>query len=141
MQKWRELAVQLFPDMKTIYTQPEETVWGVLRDLQEQVVEAHKRNNTGLLERIYGFAAWCHSQREVDAELWTAAYAVFYEHLVEHEETYRQIKHWLKPEIFRDVLPEFKDRLDNEAKYPGPKPGTFRELLEHYDQANDTHFV
>jgi hypothetical protein len=141
MEKWRELAIQFFPDGASIYRDENETVWSVHFDAHDAVVEAHRNNNLELLQSIYAFAEWCHSQKDVEPDLWTAAWAAFYEHLVEHEETYRAIPRWLKPDIFRDMLSEFQDRLDNKLKYPGQTPGTFRELLELYDEANDTKFV
>ncbi len=140
MEHWRKLAIELFPDWKGIYEAPEETVWFVLHDLHSQVIDAHTNNNIDLLKRIYKFAEWCHSQKEVDPEIWKAAYAGFYEHLVEHEATYFAIPQWVGPEVFRDVLPEFEDRLDNKVKYPFETPGSFDDLLEYYNKSRGTNF-
>jgi hypothetical protein len=140
MESWRELALKLFPEWKGIYEDPAETVWSVISDLQDQVVEAHESNNIDLLKKIYQFTEWCHSQKEVEPETWMAAYAGFYEHLVEHETTYFAIPQWVNPEVFRDILPEFEDRLDNKVKYPFKRPGSFNELLEYYNEKCGTNF-
>ena len=51
MESWRELALKLFPEWKGIYEDPAETVWSVISDLQDQVVEAHESNNIDLLKK------------------------------------------------------------------------------------------
>jgi|SRR5919108_141450 hypothetical protein len=141
MESWRKLAIELFPERKGVYETPEETVWSVIFDLHDEVVQAHEKNDLNLLQRIYRFTEWCHSQKEVEPEIWTAAYAGFYEHLVEDEATYFAIPQWINPEIFREILPEFEDRLDNKVKYPFKTPGGFNELLEYYNEKRGTNFT
>ena len=140
MEPWRELAVQLFPERKGVYEDPNERVWFVLFDLHDSVVAAHEANDIDMLRKIYTFAEWCHSQKESNPEIWEAAYMAFYEHLVEDRATYAAIPEWLPPAVFEDVLPEFEDRLDNKEKYPGDRPGTFEELLQMYDAVRGTDF-
>lgn len=137
---WREIAIKLFPDRASIYSQAEETVWSVLFDLKDAVVAAHENRDEGTLERIYRFAEWCHSQKDADPELWTAAYSAFYEHLVDNQVTYREIPNRLSPEVFADMIPEFKQRLDNREQYLGDDVGTFAELARRFDEVHGTNF-
>jgi hypothetical protein len=140
MEAWRELAIKLFPEDKGSYEDPDVTVWFVLFDLHDSVAAAHEANEIDQLKKIYGFAEWCHAQKSSDPDIWMAAYMAFYEHLVEDPATYAAIPDWLTPEVFEDVLSEFKDRLDNKEKYPMERPGTFEELLRRYDAARGTNF-
>ena len=137
---WREVAIKLFPERERIYSQAGETVWSVLFDLRDAVIAAHNNRDEEMLERIYRFAEWCHSQRDTDPELWTAAYSAFYEHLVENRVTYREIPKRLSPEVFADMLPEFKQRLDNRERYLIDDVGTFAELVRRFDKVHGTNF-
>lgn len=141
MEPWRELAIRLFPDHATIYAEESETVWQVLFDLKQAVIRAHEADDVDQLKRIYSFAEWCHTQKDISPEYWTAAYAAFYEHLAEETVTYNAIPYWVKPTVFSDILGELEDRLDNKLKYPFDTPGSFQHLLEIYDSVNGTSFA
>jgi hypothetical protein len=140
MEPWRKLAIELFPNCKSIYKNPKENIWSILFDLNDKIVKVHEDKDIILLEKIYRFASWCHAQKESEPEIWTAAYSAFYEHLVEDEATYRAIPEWVSPEIFKDILSEFEDRLDNKSKYPFERPGTFADLLRDYNTRRGTNF-
>jgi hypothetical protein len=141
LETWRELAIRLFPDHAGIYAEEDETVWQVFFDLQHSVVRAHEANDVDRLEKIYSFAEWCHTQKGIEPEYWTAAYAAFYEHLGEKAITYYALPNWVKPAVFKDILGELEDRLDNKEKYPFDTPGSFKQLLEMYDAVNGTSFA
>jgi len=140
LESWRELAIELFPEQKGVFTDPRETIWSVLGALYRAAIQAHQNNNINTLKRIYKFAEWCHAQREVEPEISMAACTEFYEPLVEQQATYRAISRWVSPEVFRAVLPEFEDRLDNKMKYPSLCFGTFSELLLEYNTRRGTNF-
>jgi hypothetical protein len=140
MESWRKLAIELFPERKSVYEDPEETVWAVIFDLHDEVGSAHETNDLDSLKKIYKFTEWCHLQKGIEPEIWKAAYAGFYEHLVEHEATYLAIPQWVSREVFRDMLPEFEDRLDNKVKYPFQTPGSFNDLLTYYNEKRGTNF-
>jgi hypothetical protein len=142
MEPWRELAIKLFPDYRVLYEEESETIWSVLFDQLSEVIEAHLNGNINRLEKIYGFAEWCYAQRDIEPELWEAAVPAFYEHLVDHTETYHAIPQWIKPAIFQELLPVFEYRLVSLPKEYGIiQPGSYHELLVQYDQANGTNFA
>ena len=140
MEAWRKLAINLFPERESFYSEPEQRVWWVLQDLHDDVIKAHESNDIDLLQRIYSYTQWCYSQKDVEPEIWDAAYLTFYEHLVEHPATYADIPQRVPPEVFEELLPEYEDRLDNKSKYPMEQPGTFEELLQKYDAVRGTNF-
>jgi hypothetical protein len=138
---WRSLAIELFPEMKEIYQQENETVWQVYFDLFPSAIEAHKENNIEKLTRIYCFSEWCHTQKEAEPELWEAASAAFYEHLIDDEVTFKAIPYWVKPEIFRDIQDELQSRLKNAEQYPLKQTERFHSLLLIYNKVNGTDFT
>lgn len=141
MESWRNLAIELFPEFQGLYEDPEETVYFVLFDMRDEIVQAHQKNDVGRLEKIYKFAEWCHSQKEIDPGIWEAAQVAFYEHLVDHEATYKAIPQWVSPEVFQDMLLLFENYLENKAKYPFDRPGTFTELVKTYNTSRGTNFT
>lgn len=129
MHKWRSLAIQLFPGMRSMYEQEDESIWDVLFDLLPDAVDAHRAQNTEKLKRIYTFTRWCHQQKDVEPGIWEAACVAFYEHLIDDEITLKAIPYWVKPETFEDLLPVFESRLGQEE---------YRDLLTEYNRVNGT---
>ena len=76
-------------------------------------IQAHKVNDTAMLQNIYGFAEWCFRQKE--KELWNAAGVVFYEHLGDYEETSKELSRWVKRDIYKDIRGLLEWRLDKDA--------------------------
>jgi hypothetical protein len=129
--EWRELAIQLFPERVDLYKQESETVWFVLFDLLSDVVDAHDTQNVEELTRIYKFAEWCHGQKDIDPETWTAALVAFYEHLIDGEVVLHAIPRWVKPTTFKDLTPTLRERLGQEQ---------YQQLLTEYNHVNGTDF-
>ncbi len=129
--EWRELAIQLFPESVGLYQQESETVWDVLFDLLPNVAEAHETRNVDELTRIYKFTEWCHDQKDIDPEIWTAALAAFYEHLIDEEVVLHAIPRWVKPTTFKDLIATFRERLGQEQ---------YQQLLAEYNHVNGTDF-
>ena len=145
MEPWLELATRLFPDQLNFelkfHLEAWETVWQLIFDLKHEVMAAHTANDIELLEKIYGYAEWCYELREAEPDYWQAAFCGFYEHLGDKATTYGAIPYWVKPAIFKEMLGELEDRLDNKAKYPFERPGSFTQLLENYDAVHGTNFA
>ena len=76
-------------------------------------IQAHKVNDTTMLQNVYGFAEWCFRQKE--KELWNAAGVVFYEHLGDYEETSKELSRWIKRDIYKDIRGLLEWRLDKDA--------------------------
>ena len=142
MEQWREYAIRLFPDLRGLYSDDEETIWFVLSDQLNEVRKAHRAGDINRLERIYEFAEWCFLRRDIQPEIWQAAILAFYEHLVDRAETYHSIPQWVKPTIFRELLPVFEHRLVKLPRdYGLEQPGSYSELLVSYDQVHGTNFT
>jgi hypothetical protein len=142
MEAWRELAMRSFPNYRSLYEDEGETIWGVLWDLLIELIKAYRDNNPEQIAKIYSFAEWCYLEWENQPEAWMAVVPSFYEHLVDYAETYQAIPSWIKPELFRKLLPVFEHRLVNLPRdYGLVQPGSYRSLLEHYDQAHGTNFA
>jgi len=131
MTSWRRLAIELFPERQSIYQQENESIWDVLFDLLPAAIEAHRVHNLAELQRIYKFTEWCHTQKDVNPDIWQAAYTVFYEHLVDDKITLEAIPHWVKPTVFQAMRSEFEQRLEKSG---------FRELVTKYNKVNGTAF-
>ena len=121
MSNWRRKAVETFPDLRHEFEKPDTTIYGVFFELLPRVRDAHDRQDTPELERIYGFAEWCFRQKSED--LSNAAAVSFYEHLVDEQLTRRQIPRWIQPNDFEALKPLFEDRL---------RPEQFKKLCESY---------
>jgi hypothetical protein len=101
MSAWRRKAIEFFPDLRSELEDPETTIYSVFFELLPRCREAHDRGDTAELERIYGFADWCASQKE--RELWNAVGVAFYEHLADSNRTFEAIPQWVRKPIFDDI--------------------------------------
>ena len=90
--------------------------------------EATDKQETGEIEKIYSLAEWCFRQKAND--LRNAAAVAFYEHLVDHPYTAKQVSLWIKPDIFRDLETLFESVWAREVL-------KFRE--EYYSQDTSVH--
>src|SRR5689334_17549476 len=59
MAAWRRRALELFPQLREELQQRDYSIYMLYFDLLPMVREAHNADDTELLSRIYGFAAWC----------------------------------------------------------------------------------
>jgi hypothetical protein len=98
---WRRKAIELFPDLRQEIESPELTIYQLFFELLPRCREAHDRNDMAELQRIYGFADWCATQRSKD--LWNAAGVAFYEHLADSNQTFESIPKWVRRPIFEDI--------------------------------------
>src|SRR5687768_7758053 len=121
MSVWRRKAIECLPELQKEFEQPGSTIYTVFFEMLPAAVEAHKQNNTELLEKIYGYAEWCFRQKE--QELRNAAGVTFYEHLGDDPETFKAIPLWIKKDIYEDIRGLLEDRITGEA---------LKELDIHY---------
>jgi hypothetical protein len=129
MSTWRKKAMELFYDMRYYFQNKDDTIYMVFFALLPRVKQAHQLNDIDELNKIYGYAEWCLSQKSKN--LWKAAGVAFYEHLVDADITYQAIPLWIKPAVFEQIYTLFKARLGT------PK---YKELVETYNQVNNTMF-
>jgi len=126
MSTWRRKAIETFPDLRQEFEKRDATIYQVFFELLPRVREAHDRNDTQELQRIYDFARWClHQKTKV---LRNAAGVAFYEHLVDEPTTRSQIPRWLQPDVFEDCKGLFEARLE---------PEEFRELCERFSKRHE----
>jgi hypothetical protein len=66
MSKWRQLALELFPELRTkIQDKRGEyfSIYMLFFDLLPMAKEAHRKRDVESLKKIYQFAEWCFEQR------------------------------------------------------------------------------
>jgi hypothetical protein len=112
MSTWRRKVIEAFPDLQRDIAQPNTSAMQVFFQLLPRVREAHARNDTAELKRIYDFARWCFEQNGTD--LPNDAAVGFYEHLVDDGVTREQIPRWLSPKIFKACESLFEARMEHE---------------------------
>jgi hypothetical protein len=112
MSAWRKKAIALFPDLRQEFEERNATIYSVFFALLERLRKATDKQEIEEIAKIYGFAEWCFRQKAT--ALWNAAGVAFYEHLVDHRLTAKQIPHFIKPDMFRDLEPLFESRLGKE---------------------------
>lgn len=110
MSAWRKRAIECLPDSKREFEDPEMSIYGIFMELLPSTVAAHRNNDTSQLKKNYDFAEWCFSQKFED--LWNAAGVSFYEHLGDKTETLQAIHQWVKRDIYIEIRPLLKQRLD-----------------------------
>ena len=99
MSAWRQKTINCIPELKQDFEDPETSIYGVFFEILPALIEAHKKQDTERIEKIYGFAEWCFKQKE----LWNAAGVAFYEHLVDYEEAKLEIEKWVKFDIYKEI--------------------------------------
>ena len=126
MSTWRRKAIEAFPDLRHDFEQADTTIYQVFFEVLPRVRDAHARNDTQELQRIYDFAQWCFHQKADDLQ--NAAAVAFYEHLVDDQLTLSQIPRWLQPNVFNDCKSLFEARLESEQ---------FRDLCDKYARRHE----
>jgi hypothetical protein len=121
MSAWRQKAIEVCPDLRKEFEDPEMTIYEVFFELLPRVRQAHSRGDNDELRLIYAYAEWCFAQKARD--LWNSAGVAFYEHLVDNPVTFAAIPQWLSPGVFADVRTLFEARLS---------PAEYRRLCDAY---------
>jgi hypothetical protein len=121
MSAWRRKALELFPDLRSDIEAPDATIYSVFFELLPRCREAHDQANTAELQKIYGFAEWCASQKTKD--LWNAAGVAFYEHLADSNRTLEAMPRWVRRPIFEDIAGLLEARVG---------PARMAELRKQY---------
>ena len=57
MSAWRHRAIELFPDLREEFEDPEATIYNVFLELLPRVREAHARGDNQEMKRLYGYDA------------------------------------------------------------------------------------
>ena len=112
MSTWRQKAIKCLPEQRKDFQDPQTSIYEVFSELLPAAIEFHKQQNIPRLREIYDFAEWCFRQKS--KELWNAAGVSFYEHLGDHEETSREIRQWVKPDIYAEIRELLKWRLSEQ---------------------------
>jgi hypothetical protein len=111
MSVWKRKAIECLPDLKKEFEQPDVSIYNVFIEMLPAVVKAHRENDAIKLGKIYSFAEWCLKQKEKD--LWNAASVSFYEHLGDYEETLKEFRQWVKPDIYSNIRGLLELRLQD----------------------------
>jgi hypothetical protein len=133
MSAWRRLALELFPKQRNWIQDRNLTfsIYQLFFDLLPIAQEAHNNQDTETLEKIYYYAEWCWKQKNRAADVYNAVAVAFYEHLIDHRSSRKDIPQWIKPEIFNDIRVLFEQRLTADE---------YQKLLAHYNIVNGTDF-
>ncbi len=133
MSKWRQLALELFPEHQEWIKDGRLTnnIYDLFFDLLPLAQEAHRKQDKKLLANIYKFAEWCWMQKKTSPFIHNAVGVAFYEHLVDEDSSLKEIQDWIEPVIFDDVKILFKERMSPEA---------YQELLKRYNSKHKTKF-
>lgn len=109
MSTWRRKAIECLPEERKYFEEPGTSIYTVFSELLGAVVMFHRNNNVARLQSVYDFAEWCFRQKNED--IWNAAGVSFYEHLVDYPETRKEMKRWMKQEIYTDIRGLLEYRL------------------------------
>jgi hypothetical protein len=123
MAAWRRHALSLFPELHDDIEREASSAYSLFFFILPFARDAHQRGDDDALRRVYGFAQWCHHQRQ-GSELPNAVGVAFYEHLFDDWSLHAQIAPWLSPHVTRDAWPLWQARLDE------PKLAELRRLLD-----------
>jgi len=121
MSAWRRRAIELFPDLRGEFEADDFTPHRVFFELLPRCLRAHQARDEAELEKIYGYAEWCHRQKAQG--VWNAVAVSFYEHLGDRPETLSDMPKWVKRDIVEDLAELFE--------YAMGKP-KFEELKKRY---------
>lgn len=131
MSVWRRKALDLFPQFREEFVQPDATPYTVFFELLPLVQEYHATNNIEGLNKIYDYVDWCYGQWHRSYYLGNAAAVAFYEHLVDHRMTLEAIPKWIKPQTARDVLSLWEWKVGNRQE-------NLKKMLKEYDRLHGT---
>ncbi len=105
MSVWRQKAIEVAPELKKDFQDPDLSPYTVFSEFLALLVQAHVDNDTTKIRKIYDYAEWCSQQK--DQKLWNSAGVSFYEHLSDNELIFSQFTKWIKKSIYlehRDLL-------------------------------------
>jgi hypothetical protein len=125
MSAWRQKAIQIAPELKHEFQQPDLSPNIIFTELLALLEEAHRGNDSDRIEKIYNYAEWCFQQK--DQKLWNAAGVSFYEHLGDNELVFSQFTRWISKEIYLEIRGLLELRLTDEQ---------VRELDKYYGWKN-----
>jgi hypothetical protein len=111
MSVWRRKVIECFPELKKEFEQPDISIYTVFSELLSSVIEAHKKNDIIMLQKIYDFAEWCFRQSE--KELWNAAGVCFYEHLGDNQQTLKAMPNWINKNLYTNIRGLLELRLSD----------------------------
>ena len=109
---WRQKAIQIAPELKNNFQDPELSLYIVFGELLDLLKQAHVDNDQKRIKDIYEYAEWCAKQN--DKTLWNAAGVSFYEHLCENELIFSQLTRWLKKDMYINHRDLIINELDKE---------------------------
>jgi hypothetical protein len=112
MSAWRKKAIECLPESRKDFEDPDTSIYLVFSELLSAAIHFHKTNDIDRLQKIYDFAQWCIQQK--DKDLWNAAGVSFYEHLGDQAETRKEMRRWVKPEIYAVIRGLLEVRLSTE---------------------------
>lgn len=112
MSAWRQKAIDIAPELRNEFQDPDLTPYTVFIELLFLVEQAHQNKDTDRLRKIYDYAEWCFRQKE--QKLWNAVGVTFYEHLGDTDKTFPGFTNWVKKEIYFEIRELLNQRLDTE---------------------------
>jgi len=105
MSAWRQKAIEVAPELKKEFQDPDLSPYTVFSELLSLLEQAHFINDITKLRNIYDYAEWCSQQK--DQKLWNSAGVSFYEHLSDNDLVFSQFTKWIKKGTYlrhRDLL-------------------------------------
>ena len=112
MSVWRQKAIDIAPELKKDFEDPDLSPYLVFSELLSLLAEAHKSNDVERIQKIYDYAEWCSKQKE--QKLWNAAGVSFYEHLADDELVFSQFTTWVKKDVYFDHRDLLSYRFDDD---------------------------
>jgi len=106
MSVWRRKAIEIAPELRKDFEDPDLSPYTVFSELLYLLKQAYTSNDVERIQKIYDYAEWCSKQKE--QKLWNAAGVSFYEHLADDELVFSQFTKWIK----KDIYFEHRDLLD-----------------------------
>lgn len=109
MSVWRRKAIESFPELRSVVSDPEETFspYALWFELLPLAKKAHRASDVDLLNRIYRYAEWSFEQDELS----NAVAVSFYEHLFDERWMRPLVPEWLSTRIVADIWPLWEARL------------------------------
>ncbi len=112
MSTWRQKAIEVAPELKKDFQEPDLSPYTVFSELLPLLEQAHIDNDTIKIKNIYDYAEWCSQQK--DQKLWNSAGVSFYEHLCDNELVFSQFTKWVKNKIYIDHRDLLNHRFDDD---------------------------
>lgn len=112
MSVWRHKAIEIAPELKKDFQDPDLSPYTVFSELLYLLEQAHINKDTPKIQKIYDYAEWCFQQK--DQKLWNSAGVSFYEHLGDNDVLFLQFTNWVKKSIYMDIRNLLYQRLDDD---------------------------